>query len=50
MGSVPMDALRTPDERFEGLPDYPFAPHYATVGEGLRLHYVDEGPRTPGPC
>ena len=38
-------ALRTPEERFTGLPDYPFDPHYATVGDGLRLHYVDEGPR-----
>lgn len=36
--------LRTPDEAFEALPDYPFAPHYADVG-GLRMHYVDEGPR-----
>ncbi|MBX9600838.1 MAG: haloalkane dehalogenase [Bryobacteraceae bacterium] len=34
--------LRTPDERFRGLPDYPFRPHYATV-EGKRMHYVDEG-------
>jgi haloalkane dehalogenase len=44
-----MEALRTPDERFEGLPDYPFAPHYVEVpcGDGsgtLRLHYADEGP------
>lgn len=37
-------ALRTPDERFSGLPDYPFAPHYTTVGDGLRVHHVDEGP------
>jgi haloalkane dehalogenase len=40
-----MDALRTPDARFEGLPDYPFAPHWHTLRSGLRLHYVDEGPR-----
>ncbi|MBW2085927.1 MAG: haloalkane dehalogenase [Deltaproteobacteria bacterium] len=43
-----MKALRTPDERFENLPDYPFKPHYVEVpdGEGgtLRIHYVDEGP------
>ena len=43
-----MDVLRTPDERFAGLADYPFAPHYATVtaadGTALRLHYLDEGP------
>ena len=39
-----MEILRTPDERFAGLPGYPFAPHYAEIGE-LRMHYVDEGPR-----
>ncbi|MEL6687734.1 MAG: haloalkane dehalogenase [Pseudomonadota bacterium] len=27
------------------LPGYDFAPNYAQVGEDLRLHYVDEGPR-----
>jgi haloalkane dehalogenase len=37
-------ALRTPDDRFAGLPGYPFAAHHAAVGDGLRLHYVDEGP------
>ena len=42
-------ALRTPEERFTGLSDYPFEPHYATVGDGLRLHYVDEGPRDGAP-
>jgi hypothetical protein len=41
--------LRTPDERFEALPDYAFAPRYATIGRGLRLHYVDEGPRGAAP-
>jgi haloalkane dehalogenase len=35
--------LRTPDERFANLPDFPYAPHYASVG-GLRMHYVDTGP------
>jgi len=40
-----MKALRTPDARFKDIPDYPFAPHYVTVGEGLRLHYVDHGPK-----
>jgi haloalkane dehalogenase len=35
-------ALRTPDERFENLPGYNFAPHYIEV-DGLRMHYVDEG-------
>jgi len=37
--------LRTPDSQFENLPDYNFTPHYCELGEGLRLHYVDEGPR-----
>ena len=36
------EIFRTPDERFEDLPDYPFAPNYAEV-DGLRLHYVDTG-------
>jgi haloalkane dehalogenase len=40
-----MKALRTPDARFERLPDYPFSPNYFRVGDGLRLHYVDEGPK-----
>ncbi len=44
-----MKVLRTPDERFEGLKDYAFAPHYQTVGDGLRLAYVDEGPRDAAP-
>ena len=43
-----METLRTPDERFEGLSGYPFAPHYAEVADGeggtLRVHYLDEGP------
>ncbi len=43
-GAAATEALRTPDERFADLPDYPFEPHYATV-QGLRIHYVDEGPR-----
>jgi haloalkane dehalogenase len=44
-----MRVLRTPEDRFTNLPDYPFAPHYENVGENvgadLRMHYVDEGPR-----
>ena len=44
-----METLRTPDDRFANLPGYPFAPHYATVGDGLRVHYVDEGPRDAAP-
>jgi haloalkane dehalogenase len=38
--------FRTPDERFDGLPGYPFDPHYAEV-DGMRLHYVDEGEGDP---
>lgn len=38
-----MKVLRTPDERFENLPDYDFSENYLDVEEGLRLHYVDEG-------
>jgi haloalkane dehalogenase len=42
-----MEALRTPDERFAGLPGYDFGPNYAEVADGeggvLRLHYVREG-------
>jgi len=45
-----MESLRTPDERFVGLPDYSFEPHYLDVpsgdgGDPLRVHYIDEGPR-----
>jgi haloalkane dehalogenase len=43
-----MEILRTPEERFAHLPDYPFAPHYVEVA-GLRMHYVDEGPRAAAP-
>lgn len=43
-----MHSLRTPDERFVDLPDYPFEPHYVEVddqdGGTLRVHYLDEGP------
>lgn len=44
-----MKVLRTPDECFSHLTDYPFAPHYHEVEPGLRLHYVDEGPRDGKP-
>jgi haloalkane dehalogenase len=43
-----MECLRTPDERFTDLPGYPFAPHYTEV-DGIRIHYVDEGPRSARP-
>jgi haloalkane dehalogenase len=48
-----MEVLRTPDERFVDLADYPFAPNYLSVadadGTELRIHYVDEGPRDAAP-
>ena len=40
-----MGFVRTPEDRFEDLPGFPFAPRYADVGDGLRMAYVDEGPR-----
>ncbi len=41
------DAVRAPPERFVGLPDYPWAPHFVNdlpSLAGLRMHYLDEGP------
>jgi haloalkane dehalogenase len=42
-----MDIVRTPEERFENLLDYPFAPNYVDIDDGqggkLRMHYLDEG-------
>jgi haloalkane dehalogenase len=40
------EAVRTEDDRFEGLPDFPFAAHYREV-EGLRLAHLDEGDGPP---
>lgn len=40
---------RTPEDRFAAIPDYPFAPHYHQLASGLRLHYLDEGPRDGPP-
>jgi len=43
-----MNALRTLDECFAALPGYAFAPHYVEHlpgFDGLRMHYLDEGPR-----
>ncbi|MCV7226544.1 haloalkane dehalogenase [Mycolicibacterium komossense] len=48
-----MAVLRTPDDRFDGLPGYPFAPNYLAVEtrgiDPLRMHYVDAGP-SDGPA
>ncbi len=38
-----MHSLRTPDDRFRDLPDYPFAPTWTDLSNGLRMHHVDEG-------
>ena len=40
--------LRTPDDRFENLEDYPFQPNYMDI-QGLRIHYLDEGPKDADP-
>jgi len=43
-----LQVLRTPDARFAALPAFPFAPHYLERlpgFDGLRMHYLDEGPR-----
>lgn len=43
-----MDAVRTPDDRFADLPDWDYAPQYLEDlpgYEGLRVHYVDQGPK-----
>ncbi|HQS96272.1 MAG TPA: haloalkane dehalogenase [Novosphingobium sp.] len=43
----PQKVLRTPDQCFDDLPDFPFAPHYAALPDpefgSLRMHYLDEG-------
>src|SRR5947209_82753 len=40
------DAIRTPDELLEGLPDFPFPSHYRNF-DGLRLAHLDEGEGAP---
>jgi len=45
--------LRTPEDRFENLPGYPFWPHYTTIEDpdldSLRMHHVEEGPKDGPP-
>ena len=43
--AVAPGVLRTPDSRFENLQGYQFTPHYMDI-QGLRIHYLDEGPKT----
>lgn len=41
-----MDVLRTPEDRFSELPDYPFEPHWCDTlpgYQGLRMHHLDLG-------
>ena len=49
-----MQVLRTPDDRFNALQDFPWGAHYETVrdaasGTDLRIACVDEGPRDAAP-
>ena len=44
-----MEILRTPEEQFASLPDFPFEPHYVELDEGLRVHHLDEGPSDAAP-
>jgi haloalkane dehalogenase len=44
-----VDVLRTPEERFSALPGFPFASRTVELPDGLRMHYVDEGPRGAAP-
>ena len=42
------DALRTPEDRFDGLPGYPWQGRFINdlpSLSGFRMHYLDEGPR-----
>jgi haloalkane dehalogenase len=41
-----VSVYRTPDNRFQNLPDFPFEPHYLDQ-DGLRMHYLDEGDGDP---
>jgi len=40
-----MTILTTPKDRFANLPGYAFDEHYVEIEDGLKMHYVDEGPR-----
>src|SRR3954449_2764103 len=44
-----MEILRTPEERFAGLPDFPYEPRYVEVDGGLRVGYVEDGPADGDP-
>jgi haloalkane dehalogenase len=48
MSAQTPEVYRTADARFDNLPGYDFAPNYLDV-DGLRMHYLDEGPRDGAP-
>ncbi len=48
MSTTIREVIRTPESRFDNLPGYDFAPNYTDI-DGLRMHYVDEGPRDGRP-
>ena len=39
--TIKKGVLRTPDERFTDLHEFPFEPNYIFI-DGLRIHYIDE--------
>jgi tRNA(adenine34) deaminase len=47
------DSLRTPDARFQQLDGYPWSPRYVNdlpSLDGLRMHFIDEGPQNADLC
>lgn len=48
-----MQTLRTPEDAFADLPDFPFEPHHVEVDDGeggtIRVHHLDEGPADAAP-
>lgn len=48
-----MQTLRTPDERFADIPNFPYTPHFCELGDDegghLRVAWVDEGPKHAEP-
>ena len=48
-----MQTLRTPDDRFDGVPDFPYTPRYCEVsddeGGALRVAWVQDGPESADP-
>ncbi|MCV7441175.1 haloalkane dehalogenase [Mycobacterium paraense] len=48
-----MEMLRTPDDRFDDVPDFPYAPRYCEISDGdggtLRVAWVEDGPQGAAP-